>query len=212
MQSRLASFPTTRQEPPLQVVAHCLENVHWDEPHTDRGGILASLVADAFGNLDTDIESARSALHRALALLDSTRAPAKPDAAAARCALAPWQARRIVTHIQGNLETNICVSELATHVKLSTSYFSRAFKGSFGQAPHSYILARKVDRAKHEMLTTAAALCHIALACGFSDQAHFSRVFRRLVGQTPKAWRRTRHAGATTRPAGPLADQAASAG
>jgi transcriptional regulator GlxA family with amidase domain len=40
------------------------------------------------------------------------------------------------------------------------------------------------------MLTTDSRLCNTAQACGFADQAHFSRIFHRLVGLSPNAWRR----------------------
>jgi AraC family transcriptional regulator len=75
-------------------------------------------------------------------------------------------------------------------VKLSTSYFSSAFKTSFGLSPHNYIVAQRVEFAKQLMLNTSAPLCEIALDCGLADQAHLSRVFRRLTGTTPSAWRR----------------------
>jgi AraC-like DNA-binding protein len=43
------------------------------------------------------------------------------------------------------------------------------------------------------MLTTGASLSEIALSCGMSDQSHFTRSFRRIVGETPSSWRQTRH-------------------
>jgi AraC family transcriptional regulator len=64
---------------------------------------------------------------------------------------------------------------VAAAVRLSPSYFSHAFKESFGQSAKSYIIERRIARAKHLMLTTRDTLAHIALACGFSDQAHFCR-------------------------------------
>jgi AraC-like DNA-binding protein len=43
------------------------------------------------------------------------------------------------------------------------------------------------------MLTTRASLSEIALRCGMSDQSHFTRSFRRIVGESPSSWRLTRH-------------------
>jgi AraC-like DNA-binding protein len=43
------------------------------------------------------------------------------------------------------------------------------------------------------MITTGASLSEIALSCGMSDQSHFTRSFRRIVGETPSSWRQTRH-------------------
>ncbi|MFB9949117.1 helix-turn-helix domain-containing protein [Rhizobium puerariae] len=104
--------------------------------------------------------------------------------------LAPWQARRVAQHIQDRISRSISLEELARLARLSTSYFSTAFKVSFGTSPHSYILAQRVDHAKRRMLATDAPLCEIALDCGLADQAHLCRVFRRATGTTPSAWRR----------------------
>jgi AraC-like DNA-binding protein/thioesterase domain-containing protein len=76
-------------------------------------------------------------------------------------------------------------------VELSTSHFSRAFKRSLGSAPMAYVSTRRVERARHMLTSTQASLTEIALACGFSDQPHFNRLFRRVVGMSPGRWRRS---------------------
>ncbi len=111
---------------------------------------------------------------------------------AARAVLAPWQARRVVAHIDAHLGQNLRLSDLAAIARLSCSYFSRAFKGSFGKAPHAFIIERRIARAQQAMLAADEPLSQIAIACGFADQAHLSRAFRRLTGRTPHAWRRAR--------------------
>jgi transcriptional regulator GlxA family with amidase domain len=95
---------------------------------------------------------------------------------------APWQSRRLVLHIDSSLDGAMSLADLSRLVRLSSSHFSRAFKHCFGQSPHRYILRRRVQRATHYMLTTHEPLCQIAVACGFADQAHFSRIFRRVTG------------------------------
>ncbi len=107
----------------------------------------------------------------------------------ARGGLAPWQVRRVVSHIESRLASTIRVADLAAMVGLSTSHFARVFKVSTGQSVHLYIIERRMHRARELMLTTEESLCQIALACGLCDQAHFSRLFRNVVGMTPKAWR-----------------------
>lgn len=111
---------------------------------------------------------------------------------ATRAVLAPWQARRVAAHIDAHLSQNLRLTDLAAIARLSSSYFSRAFKGSFGQAPHAFIIERRIVRAQQEMLAADEPLSQIAIACGFADQAHLSRAFRRLTGRTPHAWRRAR--------------------
>lgn len=104
--------------------------------------------------------------------------------------LAPWQRGRVKSFISERISTSIALEELAQLVKLSTGYFSTAFKVSFGISPHSYIVKQRVELAKRKMCLTEASLSEIALDCGLADQAHLSRVFRRATGTTPSAWRR----------------------
>jgi AraC-like DNA-binding protein len=50
----------------------------------------------------------------------------------------------------------------------------------------------RIDRVKDLMMRTDMALTDIAIAAGFSDQAHFSRVFRKMVGVSPSVWQKIR--------------------
>src|SRR5271156_3879934 len=95
--------------------------------------------------------------------------------------VAAWQANRALKYIEGNLGSKMAIREIANFVALSTSHFSRAFKQSLGSSPSAYVSARRVDRAKLMMTSTRVRLSDIALACGFTDQPHFNRSFRRAV-------------------------------
>jgi AraC-like DNA-binding protein len=57
---------------------------------------------------------------------------------------------------------------------------------------HIWIRRRRIEFAQSLMLTTDAPLSEIALSCGLGDQSNFTRLFRRIVGETPSSWRRTR--------------------
>jgi transcriptional regulator GlxA family with amidase domain len=57
----------------------------------------------------------------------------------------------------------------------------------------TYVTRQRVELAQRLLLTTEDSICQISLACGMCDQAHLTRVFRRVVGESPLAWRR-RHA------------------
>lgn len=109
----------------------------------------------------------------------------------ARGGLAPWQARRLVAHVDANLGEEISIADLATFVNLSASHFCRVFKRTFGLSPHAWLMRRRLETARALMLTTSATLSQIALSCGMTDQAHFTRRFRRAIGETPHVWRRT---------------------
>ncbi|MBS0408809.1 MAG: helix-turn-helix transcriptional regulator [Proteobacteria bacterium] len=102
--------------------------------------------------------------------------------------LAPWKAKRLQRYIDENLGRGISNRALAALVDLSVSHLSRAFRTTFGDPPHAYVLRRRVERAKAMMLETGEALSQIAVLCGFADQAHFCRQFRRHTGLSPKRW------------------------
>jgi AraC-like DNA-binding protein len=146
------------------------------EIRRDRSAAI-ELIGDAIGRLSGGDE------------LELVSSPMSPERTRPRSRLAPWQERAARRHVNTSLDT-ISVCELASRVQLSKSYFSRAFRNSFGQSPGAYIRAVRVDASKAAMIGSRDALAQIALACGFSDQAHFSRVFRAETGHTPGAWRR----------------------
>lgn len=108
------------------------------------------------------------------------------------CGLAPWQVRKLRTHIETHLDRPLSCEVLASSVGLSVSYFARSFKRSFGCSPHRFLMRSRVERAQHLMLGSGAPLAQISLECGLSDQSHLSRIFRRFTGESPASWRRAR--------------------
>jgi AraC family transcriptional regulator len=159
----------------------------------DSNEALASLLATATVALDTDCRAAKRCIQRAAVLLGIDLSPAGDGATESLClrgGLAPWQAKRLRSHIEDNLDSSIRATDLAGLVQLSTSHFFRAFRKTFGESPLTYIMKRRIQRAQQLMLTSRLRLAQVALECGMADQAHLSRVFRRIVGTNPNAWRR----------------------
>lgn len=107
-----------------------------------------------------------------------------------RGGLAAWQERRVEEMIDARLDGDLPLAGLADACGLSVGHFARAFRRTTGMAPHRWLLQRRVERARHLLATSRLALSEIALACGFADQSHFTRVFTRLAGTSPGAWRR----------------------
>jgi AraC family transcriptional regulator len=107
-----------------------------------------------------------------------------------RGGLAPWQAKLVGAHIESNISRNLRVADLAGIVQLSLGHFFRSFRVSFGQPPLAYVKVRRIRHAQVLMLNTREPLSQIALDCGMYDQAHFTRVFRKVVGISPSVWRR----------------------
>jgi AraC-like DNA-binding protein len=102
---------------------------------------------------------------------------------------------RLRAFIDGHLDETIHITDLAGVARRSAAYFCRAFKRTFGESPHDYVVRRRLHRARHLMLTTDLALSEISLSCGFTDQAHLCRLFRQAHGQSPAVWRRERRDG-----------------
>ncbi len=148
---------------------------------------LASLIADdcAEGRRD-DLYGESLVLALLTELLDLRQTVVmQPDAGLSR-----RQMSRVVDYVWANLTRNVSLAELATLVGLSPDHFGVAFRTTAGKTPHQFLLHCRIDAAKDILLRENASLSAVAVDTGFSDQAHFTRVFRRLTGQTPALWRR----------------------
>jgi AraC-like DNA-binding protein len=100
-----------------------------------------------------------------------------------------WQERVARELIDAHIDGSLALQTVAEACGLSTSHFAHAFKASIGMAPHRWLLLRRVARARDLLRRTRDSLTDVALACGFADQSHFTRVFRRATGHTPRAWK-----------------------
>jgi AraC family transcriptional regulator len=155
----------------------------------------SQILDEVRGALPHDLLAASmSATRLALLLRESVAEPARP--APSKGGLASWQERKVRDHIDSNIDSSILVEHLADIVSLSAAHFCRAFKKSFDVTPHAYIVHRRVERAQELMRSTRSPLSQIALDCGFADQTHLSKLFRRLTGSTPNSWRRAYTLGA----------------
>ena len=162
---------------------------------------IAALLAGARDSLDADLNLTRYYLDELSAIFEPDRedeVPADillphrlvPEEPLAKGGLATWQIRRVTEYIERRLETPLITDDLASVARLSAGHFCRAFKTSLGETPHAYIIRQRVRRAQMLMLRTRDTLSQIACACGLTDQAHLTRLFRRVVGTTPMSWRR----------------------
>ncbi len=164
---------------------------------TDTSGMQA-LVWNARHSLDADPQLARQLLDKALESFPrggipgaGTSATRRPVSSVARGGLANWQLRKVEDHVERELDGTIAVEALAEIARLSVGHFCRAFKASTGQTPHAFIIAKRLRRAQSLILASDDPLSRIAVSCGFTDQPHLTRLFRRELGTTPLAWRRS---------------------
>ena len=162
--------------------------------------VTAQLIEAACYARDGDSHGTRAHIARAVALLDGPPGPRDTRQTSdggprqiPRGGFAAWQLRRLAAHVDANLSGKIVIRDLAVSLDMSVGHFCRAFKRTFGMPARIWIRHRRIELAQGLMLTTGASLSEIALSCGMSDQSHFTRSFRRIVGETPSSWRQTRH-------------------
>lgn len=97
--------------------------------------------------------------------------------------------KRVLDFVANNFSQPIQIEDLARQAGLSAAHFSRLFKRTIGDTPHQFLMRYRVERAAELLANPAHPMIDIALACGFADQPHFTRVFKDIRGVTPKAWR-----------------------
>jgi AraC family transcriptional regulator len=108
--------------------------------------------------------------------------------------LASRRLRHVTDYIESHLGEDLSLLTLAAEAGVSAAHFARAFKRAVGKSVHRYLLGRRVEWARALLAGTEQSIAEIALATGFSSQAHLTTAFRRLNGTTPAAYRRGRHA------------------
>ena len=174
------SFQATPTNPPASVdlpVHHLAKN-------------LVNLLETARREFDGDREAAKASLVTASSILQSEIERSSGANGSRPGALAGWQIARVRAFIEENLHGSINAKNLSAVAQRSPAHFSRSFKQAFGEPPHAYVIKRRLERARHLMVTTSESLSEIALSVGFSDQSHLCRLFRRAFGLSPSIWRR----------------------
>jgi AraC family transcriptional regulator len=92
--------------------------------------------------------------------------------------------------IDAGLDGPLGVQAMAGLLGLSEGYFIRAFKNALGKSPHSYLIDRRLAKARALMRDSTASLAQIALTCGFNSQAHMATTFRQRLGVSPAQLRK----------------------
>jgi AraC family transcriptional regulator len=98
--------------------------------------------------------------------------------------------RAVMKYIEEHLDACPTLAQMAAVVRLSPYHFARQFKAATGLPPHQYVIARRVERARQLLQSSAdLSLAEVAAHAGFSDQSQFTHHFKRLVGVTPNQFR-----------------------
>ena len=119
----------------------------------------------------------------------NTETGAPPLPSGIRGGLAPHKLQKVLSYIDERLAEPVGVRDLASQVHMSPFHFARRFKQAVGTPPHAYITHVRIERAKRLLAGTNLPLIEVATRVGYRTQAHFTGVFHRYVGTTPRAYR-----------------------
>jgi len=106
-----------------------------------------------------------------------------------KAALPKWRLKRVIEHVNINIAERISLADLAGAAGLSRMHFAAQFRIATGMRPHDFLLRCRIDTAQELLAETDQRVIDIAMAVGFQTQAHFTTVFKRLTGDTPRHWR-----------------------
>lgn len=85
------------------------------------------------------------------------------------------------------------VAALARVALMSPAHFSRRFRATYGETPYSYLMTRRIERAKLLLRRGDMSVTEVCMAVGCSSLGSFSARFTELVGETPTAYRARDH-------------------
>jgi AraC family transcriptional regulator len=163
------------------------------DPRIEQIGLLLKEEIEAEGLLGGRLYAESLATALAISLIrdhSSLGRKAARKAARERGGGLPRRAlKEVIDYIGDNLQKDLTLAEMAGVAHMSPYHFSRLFKESTGLTPHRYVIERRVQRAEVLLGSSALPIVEIALLCGFANQSHLNRHFKRLLGVSPKALR-----------------------
>jgi AraC-like DNA-binding protein len=148
---------------------------------------LVGAIARALADLDRPLAPIEID-DRVLALSDAMLALDTAIARKSGGATALAASERVRQFLDAHIEYNVASCELEAVAGLDRFALARHFRASFGTSPYNYLVMRRLDRAR-ALLRAGDPLAGIAVACGFADQSHLTRQFRKAYGVTPGRWR-----------------------
>jgi transcriptional regulator GlxA family with amidase domain len=104
--------------------------------------------------------------------------------------------RKAKDRMDREFERPLDVPALARSAAMSTGHFSRSFKAAFGESPYSYLMTRRIERAKALLRRGDMSVTEACFAVGCTSLGTFSTRFTELVGESPSAYRARSHSAA----------------
>ncbi len=153
---------------------------------------IAKLVRSLFDEMTSDRRASAMylqgigqalAVHLVRRYRDETGSPRQAHA------LPVYKLHQAVEAMRRNLDREFNLARLATDAGMSLSHFSRTFRKATGVAPSQYFIHLRMERARQLLLESDASIISIALDVGYNNPSHFTHVFKRHVGVTPRDYR-----------------------
>jgi transcriptional regulator GlxA family with amidase domain len=128
------------------------------------------------------------------ALTDRMRAPTDRQRLPLRARLGLQNTKLlfIIELMEANIAEPLSLVEIAKYAGLSRRQIERLFRRNLGRSPARYYLEIRLDRARHLLIQSDAAIVEVAVACGFVSASHFSKCYRELYGRSPQQERQGR--------------------
>ena len=101
------------------------------------------------------------------------------------------QIKAVLKHIEQNYAANITLNNLADIANMNPNYFCRVFQDVTQQTPMDYVIYYRIEQAAMMLATTTLSITDIAMASGFNDHSYFTKIFKRIKGITPRAYRKS---------------------
>jgi AraC-like DNA-binding protein len=154
------------------------------------------LIVTAHGDEKAAVEAFRNGARNYLTkprrktILPRSETPVQPGLPSSTITLGRYhKIRQAVRFINDNYRTDISLAAAAREAGMSPGHFSRIFKKVMGLSYQEYLNSRRITKAKNLLRTSPWSVTEIAVSLGFADPTGFGRIFKKLTGHTPSAFR-----------------------
>lgn len=103
--------------------------------------------------------------------------------------LRDFYVQEAASYMEQHYQRGITIEEIANACRLNRSYLSKLFKEKKGYPPQEYLIRLRLSKAADLMRTTPMSISDIAASCGYPNQLHFSKAFKKRYGVSPREWR-----------------------
>jgi two-component system response regulator YesN len=147
-------------------------------------------ISELSTKIDSYIALRRADKQRRKNILPGSGTPVEPGIPHSNVTFSQYnKIQQAVRYINNNYRTDIRLAAAARESRLSPAHFSRIFKKVMSLSYRDYLNCQRITEAKNLLRTSAQSVTEIAVSLGFADPTGFGRIFKKLTGLTPSAFR-----------------------